>query len=221
EQPENNIVRGSYYALACALSGAQTIALCCYDEAYTIPSEASQRLSLRTMQLLIEEMGITDTVDPLAGSYYVETLTNQLEAEMVTIMADIDDKGGIVKMVADGEVQAHVSRQAYQHQKELESGEFRKVGVNCHQIEEDEQDVEMHPYKPEDAEAQVRRLNEIKSSRDQAAVDAALATLVEAAKGDTNTMPAIMSAVKAYATVGEISDALVSVFGRYQEQTRF
>jgi methylmalonyl-CoA mutase N-terminal domain/subunit len=221
EQPENNIVRGAYYAMISALSGAQTIALCCYDEAYTIPSEKAQRISLRTMQILIEEMGLTDTVDPLAGSYYVETLTNQLEAEMRKIMADVDAKGGIVKLIAEGEVQSHVSRQAYEHQRQLETGAFRKVGVNCYEVEEEEQAVEMHPYKKEDTEKQIRRLNEVKASRDQAAVAAALAKVKEAAQGGTNTMPAIMEAVKAYATVGEITGELVSVFGRFQEPMRF
>jgi methylmalonyl-CoA mutase N-terminal domain/subunit len=221
EQPENNIMRGAYYALGCVLSGAQTIALCCYDEAYTIPSEKAQRISLRTMQLLIEEMGMTDTVDPLAGSYYVETLTNQMEAEMVRIMKELEDKGGIVKMIADGEIQAHVSKQAYEHQKELESGEYRKVGVNCYEIQEDEPEVEMHPYKKEDTDRQVARLNEVKASRDQAAVDKALADLKAAAEGDANTMPAIMDAVKAYASVGEITAVLTEAFGRFQEPMRF
>jgi methylmalonyl-CoA mutase N-terminal domain/subunit len=221
EQPENNIMRGAYYALGCVLSGAQTIALCCYDEAYTIPSEKAQRISLRTMQLLIEEMGMTDTVDPLAGSYYVETMTNQMEAEMVRIMKELDDKGGIVKMIADGEIQAHVSKQAYEHQKELETGEYRKVGVNCYEIEEDEPEVEMHPYKKEDTDRQIARLNDVKASRDQAAVDKALADLKAAAEGDANTMPAIMDAVKAYASVGEITAVLTETFGRYQEPMRF
>ena len=221
EQPENNIMRGAYYALGCALSGAQTIALCCYDEAYTIPSEKAQRISLRTMQLLIEEMGITDTVDPLAGSYYVETLTNQLEDEMVRIMEELDERGGIVKMIADGEIQAHVSKQAYERQKELESGDYRKVGVNCHEIEEDDPQVEMHPYKKEDTDRQVARLNAVKDERDQSAVDAALARLKAAAEGDENTMPAIMEAVKAYASVGEINEVLTGVFGNFQEPMRF
>ena len=221
EQPENNIMRGAYYALGCVLSGAQTIALCCYDEAYTIPSEKAQRISLRTMQLLIEEMGMTDTVDPLAGSYYVETLTNEMEAEMVRIMKELDDKGGIVKMIADGEIQAHVSKQAYEHQKDLETGAYRKVGVNCHEIEEDEPEVEMHPYKKEDTDQQIARLNEVKASRDQGAVDKALADLKAAAEGDTNTMPAIMDAVKAYASVGEITAVLTEAFGRFQEPMRF
>ncbi|HUT48517.1 MAG TPA: methylmalonyl-CoA mutase family protein [Alphaproteobacteria bacterium] len=221
EQPENNIMRGAYYALGCVLSGAQTIALCCYDEAYTIPSEKAQRISLRTMQLLIEEMGMTDTVDPLAGSYFVETLTNQMEAEMVRIMEQLDEKGGIVKMIADGEIQAHVSKQAYERHKDLETGAFRKVGVNCHEIEEDEPEVEMHPYKKEDTDRQIARLNDTKASRDQGAVDKALADLKAAADGDTNTMPAIMDAVKAYASVGEITAVLTEAFGRYQEPMRF
>src|SRR3970282_1309207 len=114
EQPELNIVRGAYYALICALAGTQTMALCCYDEAYTIPSEYAQRISLRTMQMLIEEMGLTDTVDPLGGSYYVETLTNQMRDRMETIMAEVDAQGGIVKLVAEGAIQAQVSAQAYQ-----------------------------------------------------------------------------------------------------------
>jgi methylmalonyl-CoA mutase N-terminal domain/subunit len=221
EQPENNIVRGAYYALISALSGAQTVALCCYDEAYTIPSEYAQRVSLRTMQILIEEMGLTETVDPLAGSYYVETMTNEMEREIARIMAEVERRGGIVAMIASGELQAHVSREAYLRQKRLESGELRKVGVNCHCVEEEAPKVEMHPFKAEDAERQIRRLNDIRATRDAAAVAAALAAVSDAARSGRNTMPAIVDAVKAYATVGEITRALESVFGRYQEPTRF
>jgi|GEM_PF-3147613 len=114
ERPENNIVRGAYYALISAFSGAQTMALCCYDEAYTIPSEYAQCISLRTMQLLIEEMGLCDTVDPLADSYYIETMTNQMRRRMRQIIAEIDEEGGIVKLVSDGTIQARVSAQAYE-----------------------------------------------------------------------------------------------------------
>ncbi|MFQ5535528.1 MAG: methylmalonyl-CoA mutase, partial [Sphingomonadales bacterium] len=121
EQPEVNIVRGAYYALIGALSGAQTMALCCYDEAYTIPKPDAQRLSLRTMQLLIEEMGLCDTVDPLAGSYYVETLTNEMRGEMEQIMAEVESQGGIVKMISEGIIQAKVSEQAYEMQKNIQS----------------------------------------------------------------------------------------------------
>jgi methylmalonyl-CoA mutase N-terminal domain/subunit len=221
EQPEVNIVRGAYYALISALSGAQTMALCCFDEAYTIPSEAAQRLSLRTMQLLIEEMGLCDTVDPLAGSYYVETLTNQMRARMIDVIKEVDEAGGIVKMVAEGTIQSKVSAQAYELLKDVESGEFPKVGINCYQVDEKEPDVEYHPYAEDDARVQTRRLEQLRAGRDNAAVEATLAKLVDDARQGVNVMPAIMAAVKAYATVGEMTHALVSVYGRYDEPIRF
>lgn len=221
EQPENNIVRGAYYALISALSGAQTVALCSYDEAYTIPTEKAARISLRTMQILIEEMGLTETVDPLGGSYYVETLTNEFEREIKRIMDKVDAAGGIVRQVEEGAIQAHVSRGAYQRQRMLEDGSLRKVGVNCYRIEEEDHEVALHHLKPEDTDAQIEGLNRVRAERDGAAVKAALEKVREAAAGGANTMPAIVEAVKAYATVGEITDVLVSVFGRYQEPKRF
>jgi methylmalonyl-CoA mutase N-terminal domain/subunit len=221
EQPEVNIVRGAYYALISALSGAQTMALCCYDEAYTIPSEEAQRLSLRTMQLLIEEMGLCDTVDPLAGSYYVETLTNQMRERMAEIMAEVEGQGGIVRLVTDGTIQAKVSAQAYQQMRDIESGEFPKVGVNCYQMDEEEPRVEYHPYAEDDAGEQIQRLARLRADRDQVAVDAALEQLAADARAGVNVMPAIMQAVKAYATVGEMTAALKSVYGKYHEPVRF
>ncbi len=221
EQPEVNIVRGAYYALISALSGAQTMALCCYDEAYTIPSEEAQRLSLRTMQLLIEEMGLCDTVDPLAGSYYVETLTNQMRERMTEIMAGVERQGGIVRLVTDGTIQAKVSAQAYQQMRDIESGEFPKVGVNCYQMDEEEPRVEYHPYADDDASEQIQRLARLRTDRDQATVDAALEQLAADARAGVNVMPAIMQAVKAYATVGEMTAALQSVYGKYHEPVRF
>lgn len=221
EQPEVNIVRGAYYALVSALSGAQTMALCCYDEAYTIPSEYAQRLSLRTMQLLIEEMGLCDTVDPLAGSYYVETLTNQMRERMIEVMAEVDAHGGIVGQVADGRIQARVSAQAYRRQREIESGEFRKVGVNCYRTEESSPDVEFHPYDEAGAREQIESLNRIRAQRDSARVGATLAKVRDDARSGANLVPAIMDAVKAYASVGEITNELIGVFGRCREPIRF
>jgi methylmalonyl-CoA mutase, N-terminal domain len=221
EQPELNIVRGAYYALISALSGTQTMALCSFDEAYTIPTEYSARISLRTMQLLVEEMGLTDTVDPLAGSWFVETLTNQMRDKMVETMADIDARGGIVKLIAEGTAQAAVSAQAYTMQKRIESGDFPKVGVNCYRIEEEEHDVEFHPYKEDDAKAQVDALNLIRAERDQTAVAAALDRIAADARAGLNVMPAIVEAVKAYATVGEMTEKLVAVYGRYREPIVF
>ena len=222
EQPENNIVRGAYYALISALSGAQTMALCCFDEAYTIPTEYAQRISLRTMQLLIEEMGLTDTVDPLGGSYYIETLTNQMRAEMERIMAETDAEGGIVKLVSEGVVQARVSAQAYQMQRDIESGRFPKVGVNRYRSDDDaEHPVEFHPYKEDDARAQIAGLNLARAERDNAAVTRVLQRVASDARAGVNLMPSIVDAVKAYASVGEITNQMVTVFGRYIEPVRF
>jgi methylmalonyl-CoA mutase N-terminal domain/subunit len=222
EQPEVNIVRGAYYALISALSGAQTMALCSYDEAYTIPTEYSARLSLRTMQLLIEEMGLTETVDPLGGSFYVETLTNEMRASMEAIMAETDARGGIVQLVSEGAIQAQVSAQAYQRQRDIDSGAFRKVGVNCYRNEhEDAHPVEFHPYNEEDARTQVEALRQVRSERDAARVRSALAALRADAQEGRNVMPALVQAVKAYASVGEMTQELVAVFGRYREPIRF
>jgi methylmalonyl-CoA mutase N-terminal domain/subunit len=221
EQPENNIVRGAYYALVSALSGTQTMALCSYDEAYTIPTEKAARISLRTMQILIEEMGLCDTVDPLGGSFYVETLTNQMEEKIRKIMADVDGQGGIVEAIAEGHIQAAVSRQAYENQKKLEEGEIRKVGVNCYRTEEEEPDVAFHPFNEEDSRNQIERMNRVRANRDGQKVEEALIKLSRDAKAGDNVMPAVMNAVKIYATVGEITDCLVDVFGRFQEPIRF
>ncbi len=221
EQPELNIVRGAYYALISALSGAQTMALCCFDEAYTIPSEYAQRISLRTMQLLIEEMGLCDTVDPLGGSYYVETLTNEMRGKIAAVMADVDARGGIVKLIGEGRIQAEVSAQAYQHQCALEDGTFRKVGVNCYRIDEEKTPVELHPHRAEDTRAQIAALETMRRQRDNAQVEKSLHRVTADARGGLNVMPAILDAVKCYASVGEITRELVGVHGRYREPIRF
>lgn len=222
EQPELNIVRGAYYALISALSGTQTMALCSFDEAYTIPTEYSARISLRTMQILIEEMGLTETVDPLGGSWYVETMTNRMRAEMERIIADTDAEGGIVQLIRDGVIQARVSAQAYKMQRDIESGAFRKVGVNCYRNDgEDAPKVEFHPYKDDDARVQIASLARVRAERDEARVAYTLARVAADAGAGLNVMPAIVEAVKAYATVGEITGQLVKVFGRYREPIRF
>jgi methylmalonyl-CoA mutase N-terminal domain/subunit len=221
EQPENNIVRGAYYALISALSGTQTMALCSYDEAYTIPTEKAARISLRTMQILQDEMGLCDTVDPLAGSYYVETLTNQIEKLIVDKMAEVDDMGGIVSAVGDGRIQAEVSRSAFQDEKGIQNGTIKKVGVNCYTIEEEEAAVEMHPYKREEAGRQIARLADIKAKRDTGEVETRLSEVRSAAADGENLVPPIIAAVKALATVGEVTAVLKGVFGEYDEPIRF
>jgi methylmalonyl-CoA mutase N-terminal domain/subunit len=174
------------------------------------------------MQLLIEEMGLTETVDPLAGSFYVETMTNEMRKKMEEIMAEVDAQGGIVKMVAEGTIQAKVSAQAYGMHRKIESGEFPKVGVNCYKNEQEEDHpVEFHPYNEDDARVQIDSLKRIRAERDNKAVDAALTRLRADAAAGRNVMPALVDAVKAYASVGEMTKELVNVFGRYQEPIRF
>ncbi len=224
QEPENNIVRGAYYALISALSGAQTMALCCYDEAYTIPSEKASLLSLRTMQILADEMGLTDTVDPLAGSYYVEWLTNEMEKRITTEMRRVDSEmGGIVQAVSEGHIQAAVARQAFLYEQKLQRGEIVKVGVNKYRAEDEHasREVELHEYKPEATEEQLRRLVQVKAERDAHAVDAALGRVREDAQSGVNIMPAMLQAVRAYATVGEITSVLKQVFGEFKEPVRF
>ncbi len=222
EQPENNIVRGAYYALISALSGTQTMALCSYDEAYTIPSTHAATLSLRTMQILMKEMGLCDTVDPLGGSYFVESTTNAMEALIVRHMEQLEQEGGVVRGIEEGRVQAAVNRSAYEHERKVQAGEIEKVGVNCFVMDDEEQrEVEFHPYREGEARRQVERLRKVRARRDAAAVAAALTALREAAAGGRNVMPAAMDAVQAYATVGEVCGALVDVFGRCREPIRF
>jgi len=221
QQPENNIVRGAYYALASALSGTQTMALCSYDEAYTIPSEHAAKLSLRTMQILMHEIGLCDTVDPLAGSWFIETMTNRMERRIVEIMDELENQGGIIKAVAEGRVQAAVNAQAYELEKKLHTGEFKKVGVNIFEEEEEEREVEFHPYREEEARKQVDRLKRIRKERNDLAVKDTLERVRQAAKAGENVMPSIMDAVEAYASVGEVCGVLKEVFGTYQEPVRF
>jgi len=228
QQPLNNIARGAYYALASALSGTQTMALCSYDEAYTIPSREAALVSLRTMQILMHEVGLCDTVDPLAGSWFVETTTNEMEQRITAILEELDANGGIVKAVAEGYVQAMVNRQAYEAERRMREGKVRKVGVNCFSEDAEEEAekereprVAFHPYREEEAETQISRLRRVRAERDDAAVATALARLEKDARENRNVMPAAMDAVSAYATVGEVCGVFKQVFGTYREPVRF
>ncbi len=219
QEPENNIVRMAYYALASALSGTQTMALCCYDEAYTIPSERASLISLRTMQLLQEEVGVCDTVDPLAGSYYVEALTGEMQRRIQGEMARIDGLGGIVRCVADGYIQKTVARQAYEEERRIRSGEKVKVGVNKYATEKQaSHEVELHEFDEAAQKEQIARLDEARKSRDGAAAKACLERLRDrAANTSENLMPYILECVRAYCTVGEMSLVLKEVFGEFKE----
>ena len=220
EEPENNIVRSAYYALAAALSGAQTMALCSYDEAYTIPTPHSALISLRTLQLLMDEVGLRDTVDPLAGSYFIETLTKQMEEKIVEEMATIDTIGGMVKAVSSGYIQKEVARQAYEFEKGVQSGELIKIGVNKYTGGE-EGKVELHEYSDESAIEQIKSLKELKKIRNNKDVTRTLKALEKATKDKVNVMPYLVDCCKTYATVGEMTGIFRDIFGEFVEPSIF
>ncbi len=216
QQPDNNIVRGAYYALAAALSGAQTTALCSFDEAYTIPTERAALLSLRTFQILMDEIGLRDTVDPLAGSYFLETLTKEMEEKILEGMEQIEKVGGMVEAVSSGYVQSEVARQAFEYEKNLQQGKITKVGVNKY-TEGVDMEVELHEYNEEWAQLQIDRLKELKSGRDNQTVTKSLKSLEKAARGHENVMPFLVECCKSYATVGEMANVFRDVFGEHVE----
>lgn len=217
QQPENNIVRGAYYALISALSGTQTMALCSYDEGFTIPSKKAALISLRTMQILADEMGLRDTADPLGGSYYIEWLTNEIEKKIVECMEKVEAVGGMVKAVSEGYIQREVSRQAYIRQKKIQSGEIIKIGVNKYEMEEEMAKIEFHPFNLTTVEEQKKKLEKIRSQRNKIQVKDVLLGLSRAARTDENVMPHVLKAVKCYATLGEITETLKDVFGEFRE----
>jgi len=219
-QPENNIMRGAYYALVAALSGAQTTALCSYDEAYTIPTPHSALISLRTLQLLMDEVGLRDTVDPLAGSYFIETITKQMEQKIEEEMFKIESYGGIIKAVADGYAQRMVARQAYEVEKGIESGELLKVGVNIYK-EGESMEVELHEYNYESAEKQIESLKQVKRERSSSEVARTLKALENATREGKNVMPYLVDCCKAYATLGEMTGVFRQIFGEFQEPSLF
>ncbi len=222
QEPENNIVRGAYYALISALSGTQTMALCSFDEAYTIPSKKAAKISLRTMQILADEMGLTDTVDPLAGSYYIEWLTNEMEKTIIEWMDKVEQRGGMIKAVESGYIQEEVSFQAYLYEKRIQSGEIIKIGVNKYvSKEEEDRAIEFHPFNQEAADLQKKRLHQVKSSRDAGKVKEALSELEQAAQTDKNVMPSLLKAVRCYASLGEITGVFKEVFGEFKEPAAF
>jgi methylmalonyl-CoA mutase, N-terminal domain len=224
QEPENNIVRGAYIALAAALAGAQTMALPTYDEAYTIPSAKAQLIALRTMQICAEESGAADTADPLGGAYYVEALTNELEKAILDELRRVEEMGGIVAAVKTGALQAEVARQAYLFERKLLSGEIPKVGVNCYVGErpaDADPTVELYRFDANVAETQLMSLARVRRERDGAQVKASLQRLSQEARGTGNLMEPILDAVKAYATLGEIARAMRDVFGEHTEPVTF
>ncbi|PWM77050.1 MAG: methylmalonyl-CoA mutase [Phascolarctobacterium sp.] len=217
QQPLNNVVRITWQALSAVLGGIQSMACCAYDEAIALPTEESATLALRTQQLLANESGVTDTIDPLAGSYYIETLTNKIEQEAYNYIAKIDQMGGAVAAIEQGYMQQEMAAHAYEYQHEVETGKRTVIGVNKFVDNKKMAEQEVLTADLSVGERQVARLNKMKEGRDNAAVQAALAKLREAAKGTENLMPYLIEAVKTYATLGEICGVLREEFGEYKQ----
>ena len=218
QQPENNIVRASVQALASVLGGVQSIALSCYDEALAIPTEDAQRIALRTQQIIAHETGVTDTVDPLGGSYYVEALTNEIEQKAQEYIDRVEDMGGSVPAIESGYMQGEIQEAAVAQQQAIESGERVVVGVNKFKSGE-EPEKTIFKMNTEVAQAQIERLRRVRAERDTTKSDATLARLRETARGEDNLMPAILESVKAYATLGEICGVLKAEWGDYSPPT--
>lgn len=220
QQPDNNVVRVTLQALAAVFGGVQSLHTNSRDEALALPTEDSARIALRTQQIIAYETGVTDTIDPLAGSYAVEALTNEVEARAWEYIHKIDELGGMIRAIESGYVQREIQESAYQYQKSIESKEQILVGVNEF-IAEEKVPFEILKLNPELEKTQVRRVQQLRARRDAEAVKTALTRLKKVAQGSDNLMPAILDAVKCYSTLGEISHALREVFGEYREAIVF
>ncbi|HEY8782517.1 MAG TPA: methylmalonyl-CoA mutase family protein [Mucilaginibacter sp.] len=214
QQPMNNIVRVSNQALAAVLGGTQSLHTNGYDEAISLPTEAAAKIALRTQQIIAFESGVTDTVDPLAGSYFIEALTDELEKAAHEYIDKIDAMGGSVKAIEQDYIQQEIARSAYQYQNEIESGERAIVGVNRF-TEHEEPAINVFRVDDSIRKKQAEKIAALKITRDNQAVNNSLRRMTDVAKGTQNLMPFILSAVENYATLGEIAGALRDVFGEY------
>ncbi|MEG1160346.1 MAG: methylmalonyl-CoA mutase family protein, partial [Acidaminococcaceae bacterium] len=217
QQPHNNIARITWQALAAVLGGVQSMAACAYDEAIALPTEDSATLALRTQQMLAFESGITDTIDPLAGSYYVEALTDKFEAEAYEYISKIDQMGGAVAAIEQGYMQAEMASHAYAYQRDIETGVVTVVGVNKYVDNKKLAAQEVLTADLSVAQRQIAKVRQMQAQRDEQAVGEALDTLQKAASGSDNLMPYLITAVKTYATLGEICTVLKEVFGEYSQ----
>jgi methylmalonyl-CoA mutase N-terminal domain/subunit len=216
QQPLNNIMRTAFEAMAAVLGGTQSLHTNSFDEALALPSELAVQVALKTQQVIAYESAVCDTVDPMAGCYYVEYLTDQIEAKAQDYIDRIDQMGGAVAAIEKGFIQKEIADSAYRYQREIEKGERIVVGLNKFQVKEEEKPKDLLKVDPTVGDRQVARLQELKGARDNGAVQQALAELKTAAEGDANLMPPILNAVKVLATLGEICDTLRAVFGEYE-----
>jgi methylmalonyl-CoA mutase N-terminal domain/subunit len=220
QQPLNNIVRTAIEALAGVLGGTQSLHTNSYDEALALPTEGAVRIALRTQQIIAHETGVTNTIDPLGGSYFVEALTDELEAQAYEYFAKIDELGGMVEAVKRNFPQREIAEASFRFQTEVDDRKRIVVGVNDF-VDENEQPIPTLKIDPQLEGKQIRRLQAVRERRDQGAVDASLEALRRAAAGNENTMPLLLDCARAHATEGEIVETLQSVFGTYTETPVF
>jgi methylmalonyl-CoA mutase N-terminal domain/subunit len=218
QQPEINIVRVAIQALAAVIGGTQSLHTNSMDEALALPSAHAATVALRTQQIIAEESGVANTIDPLGGSYFVEALTNQIEAQAREYFKRIEELGGVLPAIDTGFFQREIHEAAYRYQREIDDGERQIVGVNAYAADEP-LEIPLLRIDPQGYERQAARLDEIRRTRDNGAVGQAMDKLRIACQGTENTMPHILSAVRSYATLGEIIDVMRDVFGTYQEPT--
>ena len=221
QQPENNIVRVAYQALAAILGGTQSLHTNSMDETLALPSEKAVKIALRTQQILAYETGVPHTIDPLAGSYFVENLTNKMEQGAEEYFRKIEELGGVIPAIEKGLFQREIAEAAYRYQLEIENNDRYIVGVNAFQDKDEKIEILLLQISPEVEQEQVKRLQQLKRERDNNKVQSLLKELKQAAIENRNLMPVIIEAAKAYATVGEMVNTLKEVFGEYQEPTDF
>lgn len=221
QQPENNIARVAYQGLAAVLGGTQSLHTNSMDETLALPSEKAVKIALRTQQILASETGVVNSIDPLAGSYFIEDLTNKMEAKAEEYFDKIDDLGGVIPAIEKGYIQNEISKAAYVYQREIEENERIIVGVNDY-IEEDEKiEIPILEIKKEVEEKQIKRLKELRQKRNSKKVDVALASLKDAAINNRNLMPEFINCAKEYVTLGEMVNTLKEPFGEYVEPAEF
>jgi len=219
QQPDNNIIRVTLQALAAVLGGTQSLHTNSRDEALSLPSQKAVRIALRTQQVIAHESGVTETVDPLAGSYYIEKMTKEIEDAVMDYINQIEKLGGAPKAIEKGFIQREIQNSAYQYQKDVEDKKRIIVGVNQFQSEEETM-KDLLKVNPEIEKQQVKKLGEVKNKRDESKVQESLHLLKEAASSDKNVMPFILDCVKGYATLGEICDQLREIFGEYKDSIK-
>ena len=220
QEPINNIVRVTVEALALALSGPQAVALPSYDEARSIPAAEAAKIALRTNQIIAHETGVTNTVDPLGGSYYIEALTDEIEKQVMAVIKKVDEIGGATAAIETGYYDRVITQGAYEYQKAVDRGDRVFVGVNKFKSDE-KVPITAFKVNPEVEARQLARLKALKSRRDNRAVTESLKRIGESAKKDENLVPPLLDAVKNYATIGEICDTLREVWGEWQGKPTF